>query len=83
MKCAKRFALIKSKKGYTMKFDNLEAQYKAEAELAKLKKFTRGYVAGIYNRNLPIYRVSVDKRRQIFVRMADLEVALKTNGGVK
>lgn len=68
---------MKSKKGDAMKFDNLEAQYKAEAELARLKKFTRGYVAGIYNRNLPIYRVSVDKRRQIFVRMADLEVALK------
>lgn len=66
-----------------MKFDNLEAQYKAEAELAKLKKFARGYVAGIYNKNLPIYRVSVDKRRQIFVRIADLESALQSNGGVK
>lgn len=38
---------------------------------------------GIFVVALFFYRVSVDKRRQIFVRIADLEVALKTNGGVK
>ena len=47
-------------------------------ELERLKRFTRGYIAGMYNRDLPIYRVSIDKRRKIFARIADLEYFIKT-----
>lgn len=67
-------------KNYSVKsfdFSINQSLYECEKELAKLKKFTRGYIRGMYNRDLPIYRVSRDKRRKIFKRIADLENFIK------
>lgn len=72
------------KKDNKVIFISMQSQYEeAQKELARLKNFTRGYIAGMYNRDLPIYRVSIDKRREIFSRIADLEKFCKSAEDLK
>lgn len=63
---------------------SMQSQYEeAKKELARLKNFARGYLAGMYNRDLPIYRVSIAKRREIFSRIAKLEKFCKSAQDLK